>query len=216
MATQISRRLIQGFGALLACASLCAQATVTVYTDQGDFKSAYDEVEDTFNDLTLGASYGSPLARSVEGMAYTVSSTSGGLLATGPFTQFPWISADTAGYSLVFDSFSPAVTAIGARFFAATPSGGYGDLATVSLTLVDGDGAHTYTFYDADRFSFVGFATDAGLISLTLSVSQGGTPVLATANQLMLAAVPEPSTALLWPAGLGLLGWMARRRRGAA
>ena len=75
------------------------------------------------------------------------------------------------------------------------------------VTILDSVGVLSGTFASV---SLSGFATGAFNViydtvadRVQLQVTQGVT-----------AAVPEPGTYTLWLAGLGGLGWVARRRRG--
>jgi len=55
----------------------------------------------------------------------------------------------------------------------------------------------------------------SNLLSLTMSITDSGlnSPAYAAIDNLILTAVPEPETYALMLAGLGLLGFLARRRQ---
>jgi len=195
--------------AALLCASAAANADITVYTSQSDFLAAVSTTgTDTYDDLTL-APYGNSLLRSAGAYSYTVSSPNGIWGAGGP-TDY-WLSNGTRTDSITFSNFSAGVSGFGGFFFASDINGAYVPNGDLLLTAADGT-TLSYTLSGATQHSFLGFVSDSGLSSVTLLSSPDGT-YWPTANNLVLAAVPEPATYGMFLAGLGLLGVMARRRR---
>jgi hypothetical protein len=195
------------FAALL-CASAAANADITVYTSQSDFLAAVSATgTDTYDDLRVGP-YDSSLLRTAGAYSYTVSSPTGLWGAGGP-TDY-WLSNNTRTDAITFSNFSAGVSAFGGFFFASDVDGAYVPNGDLQLTAADGT-TLTYTLNGATRNSFVGFVSDSGLASVTLLSSPQGT-YWPTANNVVLAAVPEPATYGMFLAGLGLLGAMARRR----
>ena len=194
--------------AALLCASAAANADITVYTSQADFLAAVSAPgTDTYDDLTI-APYGLSLDRNAGAYGYTVSSDNGIWGAGGP-TDY-WLSNTTRTDSITFSNFSSGVNAFGGFFFASDIAGQYVPNGDLLLTAADGS-TLTYTLSGTTQNSFLGFISDSGLSSVTLQSSPIGN-YWPTANNLVLAAVPEPATYGMFLAGLGFLGVMARRR----
>jgi len=194
--------------AALLCASAAAHADITVYTSQSDFLAAVSSTgTDTYDDLMVGP-YGNSLLRTAGAYSYTVSSPNGIWGAGGPADY--WLSNNLRTDPITFSSFSAGVSGFGGFFFASDVSGAYVPNGDMLLTAADGT-TLTYTLTGATRNSFLGFVSDSGLTSVTLLSSPDGT-YWPTANNVVLAAVPEPATYGMFLAGLGFLGAMARRR----
>ena len=194
--------------AALLCASTVANAGITVYTSQSDFLAAVSAPgTDTYDDLPVDL-YGPSLDRSAGAYTYTVSSPNGIWGAGGPGDY--WLSNAARTDPITFGNFSAGVSAFGGFFFASDVTGAYVPGGDLVLSAADGS-TLTYSLAGATRTSFLGFVSDSGLSSVTLLSSPNGS-YWPTANDVVLAAVPEPATYGMFLAGLGFLGLMARRR----
>ena len=117
---------------------------------------------------------------------------------------------------MTFSAFTVGVRGIGGNFFGSNISGLFapGDL---TLTATDASGTVTRTITGATMSSFLGFISDGPITQLTLASVQpstGGFLWPSVDNLVLAAAVPEPGTYAMMLAGLGVCGFMARRRRG--
>lgn len=201
--------------ALLGAASL-AQASLTVYTTKTSFLAAAGPkaATDTFEDLVAGTQYAGPLSRSagpVGYLSYVVNADDGLLYGAG--SKFnTWLSNNRAPGTIDFYSFDAGINAAGGQFFGSDINGKYAAGATIYVTATDGDGSVTQEIPNAKRWSFVGFVSDGGLYTVSVSAEQADGPVWGTVNNLILAAVPEPQTNALLLAGLGVIATVVRRR----
>lgn len=194
--------------AALLCASAAANADITVYTSQADFLAAVSAPgTDTYDDLMV-IQYDPSLVRNAGAYSYTVSSP-GGIWGAGGPTDY-WLTNNTRTDSITFSNFSGGVNAFGGFFFGSSVAGEYVPNGDLLLTAADGT-TLSYTLKGATQNSFLGFVSDSGLSSVTLLASPDGY-YWPTANNLVLAAVPEPATYGMFLAGLGFLGVIARRR----
>jgi len=200
--------------ALLAVAS-ASQAGITVYTSQSAFLAATTATGvDTYTGFSITGTTPSPINRTAGPYAYTAS-TPNNFFGAGT-TANPWLSTNNATDSITFGSFSGGVSAAGGNFFGSDISGLF-SAGDVTLTATDSLGAtSTQTIVGATTSSFLGFVSTGTLTSLVLSAVQPTTPLWPTTDNLTLglaAAVPEAQTYAMMLAGLGLVGFMARRRR---
>ena len=201
--------LVLAAGLCAAAAATHANAAITVYTSQSAFLAAVSSYgTDTFDDLTVD-SLGDSINRTAGAYSYTASAANGLYGAGGPGDY--WLSTNARTDPIVFSNFSSGVTAFGGNFFGSDIAGGYVANGTLTLTASDGT-ALTYTLNNATQTSFLGFIADTGLNTVTVEAPGLGT-YWPTANNVVLA-VPEPATYGMFMAGLGLLGFEARRRRG--
>jgi len=203
--------------ALLACCG-ASNAAVTLYTSQASFLADVESIGvDTFAGFSITGTTPSPLTRNAGSYSYTASVSTTSFFGAGTVAD-PWLSTNTATDTITFDGFSGSASAIGGLFFGSDISGSFA-LGDITLTATDSLGATlTSTVINATTSSFVGFATNGTLTSLTVTSVQPGTGFLwPTVDNLTLATVtpvPEPETYALMLLGLGAVAAVARRRRG--
>jgi hypothetical protein len=210
--------------AVALAASASAHATITVYTSAPSFLSAVTGAgTDTFDALPLGA-LAAPLSGSAGSHPYTATDTvdatlydAGSPIPAGSFFvdgsgADHWLSSNAAGDTITFQGLG-GVRAIGGLFFGTDLDGALQAGATLRLVATDFGGSVTQMLVDPGSSTFLGFVSDGALVSLAVSSVPGGfgSPAYPTIDGLVLASpVPEPQTAVLMLAGLGL--FMARRR----
>ena len=200
---------------LLAAAS-ASQATITVYTSLAAFTAAVQNAgTDRFDGFNLVSTTFGPLNRTAGSYGYTAFATTGDAFFGAGTTPDPWLSTNTAQDTITFRDFTGGVGAVGGNFFGSNISGAFNS-GDIIVTATDSNGAVSRTINAATVDSFLGFVSSNGsLISASLSAVQpaAGGFVWPTVDNLVLAAVPEPETYALLLAGLGIVGFMARRRR---
>jgi hypothetical protein len=202
--------------ALLATAGV-AQATIVVYTTQASFNAATSaQGVDTFTGLSITGSTPSPITRTAGAYTYTGAVTTTSFFGAGT-TANPWLSTNTATDTMTFNTFLGGVQAVGGDFFGSDITGAFlaGD---ITITATDASGTVTQTIVGATTTSFLGFVSNGAMSSLTVTSVQPASGFLwPTLDNLTLAkavvAVPEPETYAMMLAGLGLVGFFARRRR---
>jgi PEP-CTERM motif len=202
--------------ALLATAGV-AQATIVVYTTQASFNAATSaQGVDTFTGLSITGSTPSPITRTAGAYTYTGAVTTTSFFGAGT-TANPWLSTNTATDTMTFNTFLGGVQAVGGNFFGSDITGAFlaGD---ITITATDASGTVTQTIVGATTTSFLGFVSNGAMSSLTVTSVQPASGFLwPTLDNLTLAkavvAVPEPETYAMMLAGLGLVGFFARRRR---
>ncbi len=206
--------------ALAAAAALsvagASQAAISVYTDQASFLAAVGASGvDGFDGFSIIGSTPSPITRAAGDFGYTADAGPAGSFFGAGTPGNPWLSTNTAADTVSFYNFTGGVAALGGNFFGSDISGGFA-AGSVTLTATDADGTVTETINGATVSSFLGFVSSTGTLdSATLaSVEPESGFLWPTVDNLTLAAaVPEPETYALMLAGMGLVGWMARRRR---
>ncbi len=197
-------------------ASSAAHAAITVFTNLSAYQAAVgDTGVDTFDDIPIDA-LDTPLARTAGAYSYTI-----GTIGSSPYLYGAggggdhWMSTNSRNDSVLFSNFSNAIYGAGGFFFGSDVFGQYSPSTGSTLTAVNVYGeTFTYHLDSPTQSSFVGFVSTGSLTQLTFTTdSQVG--VWPTVNNLTLsvAAVPEPETYGMLLAGLGLIGFIARRRK---
>jgi PEP-CTERM motif len=205
--------------AALVVLSGAAFAGPTLYTSAASFAAATTAPGvDTYTGFSITSSTPSPITRNAGAYTYTATAETTTFFGAGT-TANPWLSTNTATDSITFSNFIGGVTAIGGNFFGSDISGLFA-AGDITLTATDSTGSTTFTITGATVNSFAGFVSSTtGFTSLVVRSVQPASGFLwPTVDNLTLAktlvtAVPEPETYALMLAGLGVLGFVARRRR---
>lgn len=198
-----------------------AQAGITVYTSQAAYLAAVSATAvDTYDNLPVDT-INTPLNRTAGAYSYTVATSGLSPLLYGAGNgDDHWLGTNASGDSLVFSNFSSSVRGVGGFFFGSDIFGDYtsSTSSTLSATNIMGE-VLTYQLLLPTQYSFIGFISSDALASLRFKSSDTDNGVWATVNDLHLSAaavipaVPEPSGYAMLLAGMGLLGWIAGRRR---
>lgn len=201
---------------LLATAG-AAQAAITVFTSLASFNAAVlSPGTDTFTGFNLLGSTAGPLNRTAGAYGYEASTAPQNSFFGAGSTADPWLSTNTATDTMSFGIFTGGVAALGGNFFGSNIAGAFlsGDIV---VTATDADGTVSRTITAATTTSFLGFVSSTGaLASATVASVQpmAGGFIWPTVDNLVLATtVPEPESMALLLAGLGIVGFIARRRR---
>ncbi|MBE3027090.1 FxDxF family PEP-CTERM protein [Janthinobacterium sp. GW458P] len=211
--TAFSRLKIISAAALLLAAS-AAHADITVFTSQSAYLAAVGNTGvDTFDDLPIDALDG-PLYRNAGSYGYMVSSIGASPILYGAGTGSDnWLSTNNRNDSVVFSNFSSDVRGVGGFFFGSNFSGEYASGQSITLTARNKLGELlTYELALPTQASFIGFVSSGAFSNLAVSTA-GQIGIWPTINNLSVSAVPEPATYGMLLGGLGLLGFMSRRRR---
>lgn len=180
-----------------------ARSMVIVFTNRAAFLDALAPgyFEDNFQSVIPGTNVAS-LVRM--GQGFTVTHTSPGFSVYG--TSGGEIGAFTNSGGMLATMDPGMVSAVGANFFLTTIDDLFapGKL-TISLTQVGLTTTMDITPLDKTTGSFLGFISDAPVVSLSVSAGSAGK---FTTYDNFIVGIPEPQ-GLLW---LGLARWFARRR----
>lgn len=210
--------------ALLVFAAGASHAVITVYTSQAAFTAATSAPGvDTYTGFSITSTTPSPITRSAGAYTYRAlafdpafPTTPTSFFGAGT-TANPWLSTNTATDSIQFDTFTGSPKAIGGNFFDSDVNGAFA-AGSITLVATDSFGAtSTQTITGATVTSFLGFVSNGTVTKLVVSAVQPAAGfVWPTVDNLTLAVavVPEPGTYGMMLAGLGLVGFLARRRRG--
>ncbi|HEX8603016.1 MAG TPA: PEP-CTERM sorting domain-containing protein [Pseudoduganella sp.] len=223
--TYRSVTLAAATAALLITGS-AAHAELTTFTSQSAYLAAVGNTGvDTFDDLDIEA-YATPFPRAAWDYTYvaTTGPTSANAYGASDDDIDWYLSTAQREDTLTFSSFGTPIAGAGGFFFGGDIAGYTVDAPYIIVSATDSTGAMlTYTLEHPTPWSFLGFVSDAQIVSL--SVTSGGqdgadgSGIYATVNDLHLsvaAPVPEPATYGMLLAGLGLLGGLARRSHGRA
>jgi hypothetical protein len=202
--------------AALLGASGATHAAITSYDSPASFLAAVGATGvDTFAGFSITGATPSPINRAAGAFNYTGTATDGffGAGTTGD----PWLSTNTASDTITLTPTSAGVAGIGGNFFGSNLSGLFA-LGELTITAVDSFGSSATSTVNATSptgGSFLGFVSTGTIASLTITATQpAGAFLWPTVDNLTLAApIPEPGTYALMLGGLGLVGFLARRRR---
>ena len=204
--------------ATLFAVSGAANAALTSYTSQASFLSTITAVGvDTYTGFSIVGATPSPITRSAGAYTYTAAASTSSFFGAGTVAD-PWLSTNVATDSITFSGFAPGIAGIGGNFFGSDINGLFA-AGNITLQATDSLGATlTQTITGATVSSFLGFRSTGTIASLVVTSVQGATPLWPTVDNLTMGVaavgnVPEPETYALMLAGLGGVGFMARRRR---
>lgn len=200
--------------ALLGAAS-AAHADITTVTSLAAFQTATggQTTTDTFADLSINSALGTgTLARTAGAFGYTASTQTEFFVV--PVASAVALSTGFFSDTISFAGFTNPVRAIGANFYGTNV---LGEVASGALTLVATDingVTRTQSLAGGSASGFVGFVSDAPLLSIVVSMTSPNTNVWASVDNVVLSAVPEVSTWLMaLLGGAAVLRVAGRRRR---
>ncbi len=206
--------------AVMLLAATSAHAELTTYTSQAAYLAAVGTTSvDSFDGLGPESLDGfeGPVTFNAGDISYTASVGPISTLFYGASDNDSdwWLSTNNRTDTVTFSDFSTNIAGAGGFFFGSDVFGFSNPAASITISATDSlGGTLSYTITAPTVNSFVGFVSSGNLTSLSFTVGdQIG--VWPTVNDLHLsvAAVPEPETYGMMLAGLGLLGYAARRKQ---
>jgi hypothetical protein len=205
-----ARHLLTPIAAAAFLLSAGSAQAITFYTDAGAFAAAtLAPGVDTFDDLSPDTFLALPTTRTAGDYGYTIGSPEGLFTVGGGDT---WMSTNALSDVIDITGLTGGVQGVGGFVFG-TDFSGFVVPSTVTLTVTAVGGAiDSLTIPSNTATTFLGAVSMDGIQSIRLSIAAE----YVTLNDLTLAAaIPEPGTYALMLGGLGLVGWLARRRRAA-
>lgn len=210
-------------GAALFLMVGAASATVTFYTSSTNFaaatsvgttyvdgfKTSSGGFSGGFTDTQAGGGISSPLARTNDSFSYTVT-VPVGTIYVDDYQTVRYLGTDIMQQSMTVSGLSSTMHAAAGNFFLMDNY--YAFISDqVSISVTDASGTYSYTLTPATvQDSFLGFSSDTGILSYTVSKLAVNDNWVSIAN-LTFATVPEASSLAL--VATGLLGLAGRRRR---
>ena len=195
-----------------------SHAAFTVFTTAASFAAATRAPGvDTYAGFSVVDSTPGPINRNAGAYAYTASASLSDFFGAGTIAN-PSLSTQDNETSITFFNIAGGATAIGGNFYNTDILGNF---ISGAITIVANDsfGAQsTQTITDATVSSFRGFLSTGTISSLVVTAVQPliGDGIFPTVDNLTIAIaapVPEPETYALMLTGLGVVGFVARRRR---
>jgi len=219
--------------AALSCAVSTAHASFSFSTLSGantaaTFAASVNGSIDTFNDLIINSDLGTAsLNRAAGTIGYSVSTETNLYTVQANGIGGSALTVDGNTDTLTFANFSSPVVAFGVRFFLSELTAGNAVAGRMTVSVTDVNGlSQNYTYNQTVSAgssgpvepTFLRLTSTVALSSVTLvpptpPVFPAGNPnVFATADNLVLAAVPEPSTWVMLLLGIAAMIRVACRR----
>ena len=195
-----------------------SHAAITVFTTAASFAAATSAPGvDTYAGFSVATSTPGPINRNAGAYTYDASTSVSDFFGAGTIAN-PSLSTDDNRASITFSNIAGDAMAIGGNFYGTDV---LGNLIAGAVTIVANDsfGAQsTQTITSATVSSFLGFLSTGTISSLVVTAVQPSIvdelfPAVDNLTIAISAPVPEPETYALMLTGLGVVGFVARRRR---